>query len=124
MSTPSGTAVPRSTARSIAIGLLVALVITALAGFWLGRSTGSRVRWTAGTATAVEGQASIETGDFTYGIVGSVPNWIDDTGNAHQSTYPGCLTPGEHVNVRFAWVPANDPEMVSSRVVVAVDCRR
>ncbi len=110
--------------RTIAACAGLVVAVAGIAGFWWGRSDGSRVHWTTGTVTAAEGRATIETGDFTYGIVGSVLYWIDDGGSLNQLSYPECLTPGEHTNVRFAWVTANDPELGSSRAVVAVDCRR
>ena len=112
-------------ARWAPLVLLVALA--AIAGF-LGGTTWTRHRTDLGgwhTAVAYTGlrQISIEYDGWTYGVSGSVDQWIDKGGTWHDSGWPECLrVVGSRVTVAFqARVVTIDGQ--TTRPIVAIDCR-
>ena len=105
--------------------LLVALA--AIVGFLAGTAW-TRHRTDLGgwhTAVAQTGlrQISIEYEGWTYGVSGSVDQWIDSDGTWHDSGRPECLrVVGSRVTVGFqARVVTIDGG--TSRPIVAIDCR-
>lgn len=106
------------------IGASLAAVFLVGVGYVLGHS-GAGIQWREGSAYVGEGQASIGSDDWQYGISQSVA-WIDETGSHHEGGWPKCLEvpAGTTVEgVRFASVNV-DADGLGWREVVLVDCQR
>jgi hypothetical protein len=100
----------------------IAVVVGAV-GFAFGRSHARAADWHSGVGYIGDNEASIRVGGWTYGIEGSVPEWIDTSGERHLDGWPECVAPvGTSKVIRFASV--NVAVAGSSwRQVVVVDCR-
>jgi hypothetical protein len=112
--------VPPGTLRlAFAVGLIAA-VVTA---YWLGRAAPPSAHWETGHADVVAGtRVTIETDDWTYGFESDLDWWIDDSGSHHQGGMPECLRTQASGDIHFAWLGYTDGS-ITSRTVVAVDCR-
>lgn len=101
---------------------LVALVLVAV-GYVLGHGA-SGVDWRVGSAHVGSGMATIDGGEWQYGLSRSVA-WIDSAGSQHEDGWPECLDVpvGTTVHgVRFATVDV-DADGQGWREVVLVDCQ-
>lgn len=113
----------------------VLTVVAATAGYVIGARVTEQADWHSVTAQVV-GEAdhplvSIDVDGFTYAIPDDVAYWIDAGGTTHTGGWPSCLRPNpagtttqvpRSVPIRFA-TAAVDADELSTRIVVAVDCR-
>ncbi len=110
-------------------------VVAATAGYAIGARVTEQADWHSVTAQVVGGAdhplVSIDVDGFTYAIPDDVAYWIDAGGATHTGGWPSCLRPNptgpttqvpREVPIRFA-TAAVDADELSTRIVVAVDCR-
>lgn len=100
---------------------IVVAVAAFAVGFLFARMLDAPIMTTGRADTKEGGGGSISTDDWTYGFQADVP-WTDANGAWNEGIPPGCLVPGESVNVRFAATEVS-VEGVTWRPVVWVDCR-
>jgi hypothetical protein len=120
---PSGAHLPsrgRSVRAVVGAVLVAALALAFVAGLQLGKP---HTTWHTGMGYLGDRQFSVEYDGWFYGAQDAVPSWIDADGSWHESGWPDCLdVVGTTLEVRFA---AQEVTLdgVTSRPVVAIDCR-
>ena len=104
--------------RGVLLAIGVALVVGGFFGAWW-----SGPKLAVGYAHSAEGQVSIESEDWTYGMALDV-TWVGEQNTWHHGDRPACVPPSESgiSDVHFAWVPVSI-EGSEWRDVVWVDCR-
>ena len=102
----------------LTIGLVVVAVVV---GYVLGEWRDGPMILTGRADMTAEGGGSITTDEWTYALAAEV-DWIDSNNTWHLSERPGCLDPGESVEVRFAATEVTI-EGTTWRPVVWIDCR-
>lgn len=113
----------RTRIRSSWLWVLVAVLLAATVGYLAGRSQGQQVQVLRGTAQVGDHVASIQVGDWAYGVSDSVA-WYDAAGSWHEGGWPECLPQVTEVAaVRFAATTVTRPDGSTFRPVAYVDCR-
>src|SRR4030095_5664719 len=112
------TGLPRFTVIAIAMAILLAGIV------WFGLASRRGFMHLDGIAHVGERQATIQSGDWSYGVSESVA-WIDASGTEHEDGGPTCLgETGSTSTVKFGAVPVTLPDTGSTyRAVVYIDCR-
>jgi hypothetical protein len=105
----------------ILAALVLCLCIGGIAGFAIARGTDVTVM--TGRFYVGDHEASGPIGEWTYGIVGSVP-WVDSAGSWHEDGWPACLGPaGTDHTITFGETTVNGPTS-QWREVLWVSCPR
>jgi len=103
--------------------LAAVLALIGIVGFEVGTRHERAADWHRGVGYIGDHEASITVGGWVYGIEGSVPEWIDESGARHSGSWPACVGPvGTTKSIRFASVNVTAAGS-SWRQVVLVDCR-